>query len=344
MPISNRLPYESKLSKLHNDKISVSINCLRGGDVLSFMDEVSETEILWQSKTARKAQPLSASLAQDAHSFYDQYPGGIQELFPNTADSTRVNGVDLPFHGEACRIPWEIVNSSGNELRISAQLRRLPIAMERVLSVDKTNPVLSISSKITNQSATEFPYSWGFHPAFGSALLSEHATLYVPGDFYTVHPENFSSNQKLVPGSEHAIEQKLNCGVLPLRSGKDFGADLLYIKCLDGWLIARNEKSGLTISITWDIEKMPFIWVWREFFNPTGFPWWGQENIVGLEPHSSAPAQELRLLEEKGLAMNLGANESITAELSISLTYTDVSKQPIGINESNMPILEGINK
>jgi len=344
MALNLRLAYESKLIKLKNDQLSVLINCMRGGDVLSFMDEVSEIETLWQSKTARSAQPLSAPLTQDAYSFYDQYPGGMQELFPNTADSTTVNGVDLPFHGEACRVPWEVINSSSTQVSIRAQLSRLPVLMEKSLSVDKSNPVLSVISKITNQSSKSLPYSWAFHPAFGEALLSQETVLYVPADAYLVHPEKFSSTQTLSPGSEHQLEQKLNCGVLPLRSGEDFGADLFYIKCREGWLVARNEVTGLTISITWQIEKMPFIWVWREYFNPVGFPWWGQENILGLEPHSNAPAKELRLLEEEGAAPRLNPFESITTQLSMSLTVTDVLKQPIGVDNSTLPILDRMTR
>lgn len=335
------LPYASQLEIIKNKHIEVSINPKRGGDVLSIFEKKSQREILWQTKSAIKTLPLNARLTQDPHSFYDQYPGGIQELFPNTADSTQIAGADLPFHGEACRIPWRVMKKSPKSVIMEASLSRSPIEMEKTISVDSNFPVLKIGSKFRNLSDTTFPYSWGFHPVFGDALLSGNCTVYLQGDEYLVHPKTFSVNQTLEPGSTHPIKQVNGVGTLPLRTSDNKGADLLYIKCKAGWLIARNESTGLTVTFTWDKKVLPFVWVWRECFNPTGFPWFGREDMVGLEFHSNAPASELRLLDEKKMAPTIGANEFMSTQISVAVSYSDLARQPLGVNSFAMPHLEG---
>jgi hypothetical protein len=338
------LPYASKLVFLRAGGLSAHINPERGGDVLSLIHEGSNLEVLWRSKRADQELPKSGPLNQDISSFYDEYPGGIQELFPNTADSTLVDGAQLPFHGEACRVPWTVVGerpTSLNSVRLRTHLRRFPVKMERKVSLNSVHPILTIESTIENLSSESIPFSWAFHPAFGDALLSGGCTLYLPSEYVEVHPQLFSANQVLKPGSVQILERVGSCGALALRSGTDFGADLLYARCKQGWFIARNESSGLTVTGSWDIERMPFMWIWREFHDPTGYPWWGLEDIVGLEVHSSAPSQELRSLIESREASHLNSRQSLTASISLSIIITDISRKPIGVDSLGMPLLEG---
>lgn len=337
------LPYVSKLVHLKAGGLSAHINPGRGGDILSLVHEDSGLEVLWRSRRALEVLPQPGSLSQGTSSFYDEYPGGIQELFPNSADSTLVNGAQLPFHGEACRVPWTVVGeepASPKSVRLRTRLRRSPVTMERRVSLDSLHPVLVIESTIENLSSEPLPFSWAFHPAFGEALLLGGCTLYLPSDHVEVHPQRFSVNQVLEPGSVQVLERVGHCGVLPLRTGTEFGADLFYARCKQGWFIARNETSGLTVTASWDVELMPFMWIWREFHDPAGYPWWGLEDIVGLEVSSSAPAQELQSLIESGKASQLGARQRLSASLSLCVTITDISRKPVGIDSKGMPLLE----
>lgn len=338
------LPYASDLESLSGAGLSAWVNPERGGDILSLVHEESATELLWLSKKALRTRPVSGPLNQDKSSFYDEYPGGIQELFPNTADSTNVNGAALPFHGEACRVAWDVIGRNvglPSALTLQTYLSRLPVAMEKTISIDQSEPILTIRSSVENLSNEVIPYSWAFHPAFGESLLANGCTIYLPSNQIYVHPERFSENQTFRPGSRHALKKLGNCGVFPLRTGMDFGADLLYADCKQGWLIARNDSSGLTITFSWDGEMMPYVWIWREFHDPAGYPWWGRENIVGIEIHSSAPAQELRTLIESDGASRLGPHEIQVASLSLCVNYTDVSMLPIDVDSIGMPILKG---
>lgn len=338
------LPYASDLVRLSAGGLRAFVNPERGGDILSLVHERSGIEVLWLSRKAQREHPQPGPLRQDVASFYDKYPGGIQELFPNTADSTFVKGAQLPFHGEACRVPWSVVGKNSDlisSVTLRTHLSRSPIKMEKTVSLNHADPILTIRSSAENLSGAQIPFSWAFHPAFGEALLEGGCTVYLPSNRLDVHPERFSDNQSFQPGSSHELKRVGPCGVFPLRTGTDFGADLLYARCSQGWLIARNESSGLTVTFSWDVEMMPYVWIWREFYDPAGYPWWGLENIVGLEVHSSAPARELRSLIEAGEASSLGPREMQVASLNLCVNFTDISQKPIGVNSNGMPILEG---
>lgn len=338
------VPYADDLIRLSAPGLEALINPHRGGDVLSLVHNETQTEVLWRSRRARQCLPSAGPLRQDLASFYDEYPGGIQELFPNSAASTQVGGSDLPFHGEACRVPWQGAKSSTTEaetVTLDVHLRRSPVKLTKKISVDNTNPVLVIESSVRNLSPRPIPYTWGFHPAFGAALLEGGCRIYLPADEVLVHPERFSNLQRWEPGSRQGLEGNGAVRTLDLRDAEETGADLLYLKCREGWFVARNESTGLTVSGTWDIETMPYLWVWQECRDLVDFPWWGLEHVAGIEPQSSAPAQELRSLVEAGDAGWLGPDETQSTFMRLSVTVSDLQLRPSGVDSSGMPVFEG---
>ena len=339
------IPYAEDLIRLSAPGLDALVNPHRGGDVLSLVHNDTQTEVLWRSRRARACLPQAGPLRQDLASFYDEYPGGIQELFPNSAASTEVGGADLPFHGEACRVRWRGVKNATPEadaVTLDAQLSRSPVKLAKTISVDRSNPVLVIESSAQNLSSRAVPYSWGFHPAFGSALLDGGCRIYVPAEELQVHPDRFSNLQMWEPGTRHELEGGgAEVGTLDLRDTDNVGADLLYLTCREGWFVARNESTGLTVSGSWDIEVMPYLWVWQECHDLADFPWWGLEHVAGIEPHSAAPAQELRSLVEAGNARWLGPGATRSSFLRLSVTTTDRELRPTGVNSSGMPVFEG---
>jgi len=344
MGSEHEVPYANDLIRLSSPGLEALVNPQRGGDVLSLVHKDTQTEVLWRSRRARHSLPLAGPLRQDESSFYDEYPGGIQELFPNSAASTQVGGSELPFHGEACRVPWQgakTATSDGEATTLDVHLRRSPVRMTKRISVDSSNPVLALESTAHNLSPRPIPYTWGFHPAFGAALLEGGCRIYVPAEELLVHPQRFSELQKWEPGSRQELDTAGDIGTLDLRLTNDCGADLLYLKCREGWFVARNESTGLTVSALWDIEAMPYLWVWQECHDLADFPWWGLEHVAGIEPQSSAPAQELRSLVEAGDAGWLGPDETRSTFMRLSVTVSDLQLRPSGVDSSGMPVFEG---
>ena len=337
------LPYEDELVCLEAGGLTALINPARGGDVLSLTHEATQIDVLWKSRRALREIPLAGPLRQDAGSFYDEYPGGIQELFQNTADSTTVEGADLPFHGEACRIPWSIEHGEGDDrasVALRTGLRRVPVSMKKTIQLDREVPRLTISSTVENTSSQRIPYSWGYHPAFGRDLLEGGCRLYLPADDVRIHGERFSARQWWEPGTRQELKSIGSTRFLDLRDSDDQGADLMYVTCREAWFVARNESTGLTITCTWSLDEMPFLWVWQECHDPVGYPWWGLEHVAGLEPHSNAPARELRSHIDQRNACWLDAGEARSASLRLSVTQTDLASHPVGVDALGQPILE----
>ena len=77
----------------------------------------------------------STSYGEQELDWLSDYRGAWQELFPNAGPPCTVDGVPLPFHGEASRSAWTIVGEGPGELVLMTPAR-LPLVLERFLSSD----------------------------------------------------------------------------------------------------------------------------------------------------------------------------------------------------------------
>lgn len=73
----------------------VTVDLSRGGDIISYQDDRIGGEVLWRRNPAVLSSAASSELNHNTQAFYDSYQGGIQELFPNTADATTVLEAEL---------------------------------------------------------------------------------------------------------------------------------------------------------------------------------------------------------------------------------------------------------
>jgi hypothetical protein len=64
---------------------------------------------------------------------------------------------------------------------------------------------------------------------------------------------------------------------------------------------------------------MPFVWYWQEFGGTTGYPWYGRNYNVGLEPFSSAPSLGLAEAAANGSALTLEPGEERRFWLSMNV-------------------------
>ncbi len=275
-------------------------------------------DVLWQSPRGRDRNASPATLASDPGAFYDIYPGGLQELFPNTADSTRVLGAELPFHGEACRVPWEIVSGGGGGSRVTltCTLKRYPVRMLKTILMDEG--ALRIESEVLNVGNVSLPFSWAFHPTFGEPLLRTGSRIEVHADFVTLHPSPFSSKQRWDPGSTVALDQFGTSRSLPLLEPGFGGAELAYARVDSGLMVLSSRADGPRVSIRWDADLMPHVWIWQESNSTDGYPWFGREYVVGLEVHTHAPAMPLDFHVQAGTALYLEPDAAARAWIEIS--------------------------
>jgi len=296
------------------------IDVSRGGEIDTFVDERISGEIFWKPDVQAKRRG-TAALSQNTQAFYDDYRGGVQELFPNTADATTVLGAELPFHGELTATPLDVVAKTGSSLELEGELRRFPVLVTKQVSVSDSGS-LKIESHVKNLSSRRLPYSWGLHPVFSDYFTGGGAKLVGSFAGVTAHPTTFGSAQQFPPGSDVDFESgSAGQSVLRIMSAESESADLLYVSLKEPWFrIGRPDQLGLEVK--WDNQDFNCLWLWQECHDPSDWPWWGRHHIVGIEPHTSYPAQSLEAHIDDGKALFLEphASNKVTFEFGLIAT------------------------
>lgn len=294
------------------------VNPGQGGDIVSLRHIPTGQEVLWRHPQWTDRLPAAHGSDPSAEGFYDGYPGGIQELFPNAGPACVVDDAPLPFHGEACRLPWMVEHADGSAVVMSAALKRYPFALRRTVSVDVHEPVLRICSEIHNLSSRRLPFHWGLHPTFGPSVTAEPAVLEGAFERLKAHPETFGGAQTREPGAEFATG-----GRLALNAGDARSADLFYARCDRGRVtIASSAEQGLAVTMTWPVEIFPELWIWQECRDRAGYPWFGIHHVVGIEPHTSSPAHGLKAERDRETCRWSEPHERQVVEFSFRVEVT----------------------
>ncbi|MGW2102409.1 hypothetical protein ACWCPX_32845 [Streptomyces olivaceoviridis] len=331
---------------LENDLVTALVNPARGGDVLSLVWKATGEDILWRNPRWEHRVPVHGeSDAQDS-SYFDNYPGGIQELFPNAGPATTVHGAPLPFHGEAARRPWtaEVVRSNGGaRLRCTTRLARYPFRLTKTFALDGS--VLRFHSVVENLSAQNLPAHWGLHPAFDTATVARAATLYGPFDGLVAHPERFGDRQWTPPGqTRKARSVAPGVGAVELAPGAGLTADLGYATVSRGWFGLRSRGCGLLATMTWPHSLFPELWVWQECHAPGSYPWWGTEHIVAVEPHTTSPFMPLAEETEHPGVLDIAGGSTLSAQFTLGVHPIADDEMPVAVDERGVPVLVAASK
>jgi hypothetical protein len=270
---------------------AVIIDVSRGAEIVSFEDERIPGEVFWRRERSGN-RPTSTEISHHTPTFYDDYPGGVQELFPNTADATTALGAELPFHGELTITPMTTIESTPNSLSVECELKRYPVAVRKQISLSESGG-LKVSSTVTNLSSRRLPYSWGFHPVFSEYFTGAGATVVCSASGAQTHPKPFGKAQRYPVGSAVSFTpDEQGNQVLDLVEPSAGSADLVYIELEESWF--RVGRAGaLNVKLSWDNPDFNCLWLWQECHAPDDWPWWGRHHIVGIEPHTAFPAGPL---------------------------------------------------
>lgn len=281
----------SGIIELRAGPATLVVDADRGGSVTSYRDDRIGTDVFWSRWSDQPLPCATGENSLNTPAFYDTYRGGMQELFPNTADSTVVLGAELPFHGELCRTACAVQKHSTQSVTLRAELKRYPVVSTRTLSLaDSGN--LTVVSRLENLSSHELPYSWGLHPVFSSYFTGPGATLICSTSGAYSHPSPFSLAQVYPPGAEVAFVPGLTGDTLELVPPDNGSADLVYVELRENWFTL-GRPGAHSVTVRWDNEDFASLWLWQECHSPDAWPWWGLHHIVGVEPHTSHPALPL---------------------------------------------------
>ena len=248
---------------------------------------------------------MMSQMRDTTNQMEDYYYGGWQEVLPNSAAGI-YRGATLGQHGEIWMIPWKyaIIENSLNQVVLKCWTRplRLPLLIEKTLTLKNNSTTLLIDEQLTNEGRTDLDIMWGHHIAFGLPFLRKGGfietnakkivaeksmpdhRIYAPeieGDW----PQIMSKNHELV-----------DAAIIPPESAMPY-SDLAYLSGFDsnGFYTIYNQNAiwgfpyrGMLIFLnTCGIGRS----VMRLRMHPGGvkpMPWpWshGQPNILRIQRH-----------------------------------------------------------
>jgi hypothetical protein len=305
---------------LENERLRVGVLPEKGADIFeiscTFPGRSGPIQLLMRTPWGLKPPPQQPPI-----DFLDNYEGGWQELFPNANDACEYRGRQIPFHGEVALEPWkfELPAPVANELHLWVECRRTPFRLERTMSVDAAEGVLTLREKVTNLSSEPADLVWGHHITLGGDFLEDGCILNIPAhELYTADTLYEPLTARLEPAQ---------AGRWPFARTRRGGlADLSRIpgptaRTHDDVILGGLERGFYEVvqprlecafSLEWDAGVFPWLMYWQPYGGADLPPLTGIYG-VGLEPWVSR--YPLARAVEEGQARRLAGGESLETAL-----------------------------
>lgn len=315
---------------MENDLIKVVFWLNKGADIVELRYKPLDIDLMWRS--AIPIYPVSDYISP-AHApighYFDYYHGGWQEVFPNAHLPTLdYKNAPLGLHGEVCLLPWsyEVLTDTDGELSIEMVVRtvRTPFLLKRVVTIESGSPSLRFHETIVNESPETMHFSWGHHPVFGPPFVQEGCVIDVPEHAIVVFPEGgqtatsrYTYGQRVTWPNATSVDGKRIDASLILGE-HTHTTDSFYLEMNEGWAVLRNPMLDVGVGLVWEPEVFPYLWIWQAYCGSQGYPFYGRNYNVAIEPFS-VPIETLTQSVASGSATVLKAGESISTEFLCQL-------------------------
>ena len=257
----------------------------KGCDIVELTHKPTDTELLYQS-------PWGLGSPQDRHSgavggpFRDRFAGGWFLMLPNGPEPCAHHGAEFGHHGEASQLAWSSAIVADRAERIEVvfrvRLRRMPLGVERRISLVREGDGVTIVETVYNESGEELDVFWGHHPCLGEPFLDDGCTILLPDG------------------------QRSGIGG-PVSDFRTFGAG-------NGLVTISNPRIGLDFLLSWDPSVFPVMGVWRAWDAGDGYPNYRSRRIIAVEPAVDFPS--LAAAAVRGTALKLAPGEQKTTTLT----------------------------
>lgn len=311
-----------RLVTLENELLRVGVLAGKGADIVEFNYKPRDLDFVWLNGRGVRNPNNFVSTSPDLNAtFLEVYPGGWQEIFPNGGGSSDYRGAQFGQHGEVSNLPWDvrIDEESEQAVQVAFTVRALktPFVLERTLRLEANDPTLYVTSRVENESEVPLRAMWGEHLAFGRPFLDQSCRITLP-DGLMIHPNEegdidgrrLSPQVSAWPYAVGASGERIDLSRLP-EPGEP--SDWAYLSGFtEGWYEIAHPGKQIGMRVEWDAETMPYLWYWQEFNGLAGYPWWGRNYVVGLEPFSSVPTSGLQKAIENDSALSFGPRDAKT--------------------------------
>jgi len=196
-------------------------------------------------------------------------------------------------HGEAPVVRWRRHSrpDAPQTLAYMADLSQARMGLERMITLDRKNPVVYCEETASNLATFDRPISWNHHVTFGPPFLEADVTLFdMPATHSQVCPATFSKEMWLQPDSifqwpEAPMKQR---GTVDLRrSAKGqyghYTAHLLNPQIEHSFIAVSNPRLRLLVLYVFNRKDYPWVGNWEESYSRVHAPWKGRELCRGFE-------------------------------------------------------------
>lgn len=294
---------------IENELIKVSVLPDKGTDIFEFVYKPKDLDFMWHSFFGvRNPAKYVPTVNHPYGNFLDYYEGGWQEMFPNIGMPCEYKGAPLGVHGEVSLLPWEYVIEQDTPEKVTVKFWvrtvRSPYFLEKKLTLLGNDPTLYIDERVINEGCETMQFMWGHHPAVGPVFLDESCTIEIPGAKKArTTPADLGSNAVLA--KDYSFEWPLAEGI----DGKIY--DLSKVPSIDAKVVHEfylydidegcyritNNNKKVGFGMKWDKDLFPIIWVWAPYGGAQGFPWFGRNYNLAVEPWSGVPGDLSKVAE-----------------------------------------------
>lgn len=311
---------------LSTPALQVDVDVEHGATIVAVRDRTGRNALAHESWEAPLPAHRGLSYGNDDLDFHSAFRGGWQETFPNAGQSCHVDGIPLPFHGEAATARWSVAHASERrlELRVAS---RLPLVLERTMELDPTQPTLRLTGRVTNVGGVPADFVWGQHPAFPAtpgAVIDYPAGARVRPDVERPGTVSLGTHPwPTVPTTEGGTRDLSVLPDGPLH-------ELHYLDGLDsGWAAVRQPGELPSVALAWDVAMHPYSWLWVMRGEP-GFPFYGRGSMLAVEAQTAWPYDGLENARRRGMSHRLHPGEHTESWYTMSLfTNTGVAVRSV---------------
>jgi galactose mutarotase-like enzyme len=316
---------------MENAWLRIGILVDRGSDIFEFRYKPLDVDpLLRLPKGIINPSTHFTQMRNTSNQFEDYYYGGWQEILPNSP-GFNYRGAVLGQHGEVSLTPWKhaIVKDSGDEVAVKVWTEplRLPLRIEKTLSLTKNDAKLTITENLINLGKTHLDIMWGHHIAFGLPFLNDGARIETNATTFSAEP-SMPPNRRFKPDKEFAWPHGENiegvaddARVIPNVEAKPY-SDLCYLKGYteNAFYSLTSKTYGIDFNLGWDGALFKYLWLWQERHATKDFPWWGQCYTVALEPWTSPWTSNPQQAIENSDWLRIGAGEKIATKVTASIS------------------------
>ena len=317
---------------LENELLRIVVLADKGADIYQFVHKPTDVDFLLRTPLGvRDPRRFVSTSGSGVGHWMDVYEGGWQTVFPAGGYPSEYKGADLGLHAEANTLPWDCAITEDTPERASVRFwvrtPRMPTYFEKTLTLEAGSGVLDVSEAAVNEGEEQIEIVWGEHIALGAPFLSEDCVLDLPGGTIINDPSDWHPNNRLKadhrsrwPLTEAKDGSRVDLSRFPPKS--DRVNDMSYVADMpEGWYAVTNRVVGVGFGVRYPTDVFPYLWYWQCLGGGFGYPFWGRQYNVGLEPFTSLGNPGLSNAIENGTALRMEPGQRVEATVK-AVAYT----------------------